>query len=229
MAQIIPDILNGFKSFVAQFEKVGRDVVAEIEQKAPAFAQQIIILLKAVIADIKNRIAQLIRLAKAKWNAMARKRADTNLGQSTSGFSQKLRAKAQEVERRAEAIMQEIRSAVTTTLQEARNTFHRLTDGMKTAAGDVGGHIKTAGQDMYRELVTIGHNAIAKTKSFVESSFNSIEVDGSFAFKHALQIGEGAVLTAVNPVVIGGLALSTAIFVISHNYAQKLEMEDDDF
>jgi hypothetical protein len=228
MTQVISDIINGFKSFLAELEKMGKDVVTEISAKAPELAQQILVLLRAAFNDIKTRISNLLRMAKAKWNALSNKRMNTSLGQSTSSFSHKLRAKAQDVERRAEAVMAELRSSATAMVEEAKSMIRRFSDSMTSASGDVTEHIRNTGQDAFRHLVTIGQSAVARTKTFVESSFKDIEVDGSFAFEHSLQITEAATLSAFNPFVIISLGLSAGMIVLSHDYAQKLEMADDD-
>jgi phage-related protein len=228
MTQVISDIINGFKEFLSKLEQMGKDVVDEISAKAPALAQQILVLLKAAFNDIKSRISQLLRMAKAKWTALSNKRINSSLGQNASSFSHQLRTKAQDVERRAEAAVAELRSSAAAMVEEAKSMIQRLSDSMKSAAGDVTDHIRNAGQDAFRQLVTIGQSAVAKSKTFVEDIFKDVEVDGSFAFDHALQITEGATLAAFNPIVIVSLGLSAGAIVLSHDYARKLEMENDD-
>ncbi len=226
MTEVISKIVKGFQEFLAKLEKMGKDVVDEISAKAPALAEQILVLLRATFNDIKSRISHLLRMAKAKWNALSSRRMNTSLGQTTSGFAHKLRAKAQDVERRAEAVMSELRRSATAMVEEAKNMVRRFFDSIESASGDVTGVIRTAGEDVYRELVNIGESALSRTKTFVESSFNDIEIDASFVFKHSLQISEAATLSAINPSIIVGLGLSAAIVVLSHNYSEKLSKED---
>jgi ABC-type transporter Mla subunit MlaD len=227
MTQVISDIIKGFQDFLAKLEKMSKDVVDEIAAKAPELAQQILVLLRAAFNDIKARISQLLKMAKAKWAALSNKRINTSLGQSASSFSHRLRTKAQDVERRAEDVMAELRSSATAMVEEAKSIIHRLSDSLKSATGDVTEHIRNAGQDVFHHLVTIGQSAVTRTKTFVESSFKDIEVDGSFAFEHSLQITEAATLSAVNPFVIVSIGLSAGIIVLSHNYAQNFETSTD--
>lgn len=225
MTQIISDIVNAFKRMIAELEKIGRDVIDQVAKESEVAAQKLLVLLKSAFNDIKARISQLIKMMKARWNALTAKRIDSSPGQTASSFSQRLRQKAQEVERRAEAIMSDLRSSATAMVEEAKAMFKRLSDSMGTAAGDMTADLRKGGEDLFRELVTIGEGAVKKMKSFAESAFKDIEVDGSFAFKHSLQIAEAATISVINPLIVVSLGLSAGILIGAHHYAEGIQNE----
>jgi len=222
MASVLTSIVDGFKSLLAHLEAMSKDVVSEIETYSAKVAQEIQVLLTKAFADVKARISSLIKSFTAKIHALSQKSINTSSGTSTSSFSQRVRSAAKAAENEAEKLIHDAKTEAVAVVHEARDMIRRMADGLGAARGDVTAFIRKTGKDVFTSLAAVGEGAVSKAKTFFESAFHDIELDGSFVASHALQVGEAAALTAFNPVMIAGFAAAGLILVGSHSYAESI-------
>lgn len=210
------------KNFVAELESMSSKAVSDIGKISEKVAQEIQVLLTKAFADVKAHISSLLDSFSAKIKSLGQRRISTSAGPSTTSFTQRVRSAVKSAESEAERLFHNAKTEAAAMIHEARSMIQRMADGLGSARGDVTADIRKAGQDIYHTLISVGESAVKKVGVFFESAFKDIELDGSFVASHALQVSEAAAISVVNPALVTGLALSAAIIIAAHSYAESI-------
>ena len=219
----IEGIVNALKSFVEKLEQMSNDAVSEIEKISQSIAGELRTLVPEEFSKVKAHISSLINAFKAKIRSLGRRRIQTNAGTSATSFARHISSSLKAAEREAEQLLHKAKEDASAMVAEVRALVRRLSDTVESARGDVTADIRKAGEDTYNSLVKLGENAVNKMEVLIDDIFKEIELDGSFLWKHSVEIAEAATISAINPFLLCSLAASVALVAAAHSYSESIK------
>jgi hypothetical protein len=220
---IIEGIVKEMVKFVEKLEQMSKDAISDIEQISEKIEGDIRTLLPQEIARVRARAASLIKEFKTKIESLRKRRIQTNPGPGATSFARRITTSLKAAEAEAERLLQKLKEEASAMIQEVRETIRKLSEDLETARGDVTADIRKAGEDAYHSLVELGENAVKKMEALVDDVFKEVELDGSFLWKHSLEITEAATISVVNPFLICSLLASVGMVVAAHKYSEHVK------